>query len=228
MGSMNGHRSEPVWPDEPQREADGSYSEHGGIDPHLRPTGRPGEIFTRPRAGDGPTATPVMTPAQVLAPRPTLRERVAQDVFADENLDLLAHVLDDCFRLPGTSIRFGLDGLIGIVPVLGDVLAGLASTVIVIAAWFRGVPAVTLARMVVNVGIGVVVGAVPLLGDAFDIAWKANRRNYALLTRHLRQPNRHTWRDWAFLLVLATAMFSLLAAPLVMLGWLLGWLMHAR
>jgi hypothetical protein len=228
MGSMNGHRGEPVWPDGPQMEAGGSYREHGAADPRLRPAGRPGEIVTRPRAAAGPTAAPVMSPAQVLGPRPTLRERLAQDVFADENLDLLAHVLDDCFRLPGTSIRFGLDGLIGIVPVLGDVLAGLASTLIVIAAWFRGVPAVTLVRMVVNVGIGVVVGAVPLLGDAFDIAWKANRRNYALLTRHLRQPNRHTWRDWAFLLALATAMFSLLAAPLVLLGWLLGWLMHPR
>jgi hypothetical protein len=152
---------------------------------------------------------------------------MARDVFADENLDLLAHVLDDCFRLPGTSIRFGIDGLIGLVPVLGDVLAGLASTLIVIAAWFRGVPAVTLARMTVNIGIGVVVGMVPLLGDAFDIFWKANRRNYALLTRHLRQPNRHTWRDWAFLLLLGAALFAILAAPLLLLGVLLGWLMHA-
>jgi hypothetical protein len=167
-------------------------------------------------------------PTQILPPRATLRERVARDVFADENLDLLSHVLDDCFRLPGTSLRFGLDGVIGLVPILGDVLAGLASTLIIIAAWFRGVPAVTLARMTVNVGIGVVVGMVPLLGDAFDIAWKANRRNYALMTRHLRQPNRHTWKDWAFLLLLAAAMLAILATPLVLLGWILGWLMHAR
>ena len=167
-------------------------------------------------------------PAQILPPHATLRERLAHDVFADENLDLLSHVLDDCFRVPGTSLRFGLDGVIGLVPILGDVLAGLASTLIIIAAWFRGVPAVTLARMTVNVGIGVVVGMVPLLGDAFDIAWKANRRNYALLTRHLRQPNRHTWKDWAFLLLLAAAMLAILAAPLVLLGWVIGWLMHAR
>jgi hypothetical protein len=175
-----------------------------------------------------PQPVPASQPGEVLPPHATLRERVARDVFADENLDLLSHVLDDCFRLPGTSLRFGLDGVIGLVPILGDVLAGLASTLIIIAAWFRGVPAVTLARMTVNVGIGVVVGMVPLLGDAFDIAWKANRRNYALLTRHLRQPNRHTWKDWAFLLLLAAAMLAILAAPLVLLGWVLGWLMHAR
>ncbi len=179
-----------------------------------------------PSLGHGTAA--ILAPTKVLPPNASLRQRLARDVFADENLDLLAHLLDDCFRLPGLPFRFGLDGLIGLVPVLGDVIAGLASSLIVIAAWFRGVPAVTLARMVVNVGIGVVVGMVPLLGDAFDVAWKANRRNYALLTRHLRQPNQHTWKDWAFLLVLGLALFMILAAPLLLLGWLIGWLMHAR
>ena len=164
----------------------------------------------------------------MLPPHASLRERLARDIFADENLDLLSHVLDDWFCLPGTSIRFGIDGLIGLVPILGDVIAGLASTLIVIAAWFRGVPAITLARMVVNVGIGVVVGMVPLLGDAFDIVWKANRRNYALLTRHLRQPNQHTWKDWVFLLCLGAVMLLILASPLLLLGWLIGWLMHPR
>ena len=108
-------------------------------------------------------------------------------MFADENLDLLSHVLDDWFRVPGTSIRFGLDGIIGLVPGLGDIIGGLASTIIVFAAWVRGVPYITLVRMVVNIGIEVVLGTVPILGDMFDIAWKANRRNYALITRHLQQ-----------------------------------------
>src|SRR5271170_7270497 len=125
-----------------------------------------------------------------------LRGRVATTWFADENLDLLAHILDDWFRVPGTSIRFGLDGIIGLIPGLGDVLAGLASCIIIVAAWFRGVPYVALARMVVNVGVDVLVGAIPIAGDAFDIAWKANRRNYALMTRHLRQPRKHTWKDY--------------------------------
>src|SRR6185437_663335 len=93
-------------------------------------------------------------------------------VFRDENLDLLSRVLDTWFRIPGTSIRFGLDGIIGLVPGIGDVLAGLASCIIILAAWVRGVPYVTVARMVVNLGLDVVIGAIPLLGDAFDIAWK--------------------------------------------------------
>src|ERR1700746_2801823 len=120
------------------------------------------------------------------------RTRAGSNLFADENLDLLAHLLDDWFRLPGTSIRFGLDGIVGLIPGLGDILAGLASCIIILAAWFRGVPYVGLIRMVVNLGIDVVVGTIPFIGDAFDVAWKANRRNYALMVRHLRQPRVHT------------------------------------
>jgi hypothetical protein len=160
--------------------------------------------------------------AQVLPPaRAGLRGRLAEGLFADRNLDLLAHTLDDCFRLPGTTWRFGLDGLIGLVPFAGDALVGLASGIIVVAAWVRGVPGITLVRMLVNVGIGVVVGTVPVLGDAFDIAWKANRRNYRLLSTHLAEPGRHTWRDWAFLLLLLFTLCAIVAVPLVALGWIL-------
>ena len=123
-------------------------------------------------------------------------------LFRDETLSRLEFLLDEAFRVPGTQIRFGLDGIIGLVPGLGDVLAGVASLVIPIAAWIRGVPYVTLARMAANLGIGVLVGTIPLFGDIFDILWKANRRNYRLLSRHLGEPRRHTWRDWCFLLLL--------------------------
>ena len=154
------------------------------------------------------------------------RSRVGGNLFADENLDLLAHLLDDWFRIPGTSIRFGLDGIIGLVPWLGDVLAGLASCILIIAAWFRGVPYITLTRMVVNLAIDVVVGSIPLLGDMFDIAWKANRRNYALMTRHLQQPRRHTWKDWVFLLVMALCVSTIFLVPMILLIWFAEWLAH--
>ena len=72
------------------------------------------------------------------------RFQKASGLFADENLDFLAHVLDDWFRVPGTSFRFGLDGIIGLVPGLGDIIGGLASTILVVAAWVRGVPYITL------------------------------------------------------------------------------------
>jgi Domain of unknown function (DUF4112) len=157
---------------------------------------------------------------------PPLKSRFnkANRLFADENLDLLSHLLDDWFRVPGTPIRFGLDGIVGVVPVLGDILGGLASTLIVIAAWVRGIPYVTLMRMVVNIAIEVLLGTVPLIGDAFDIAWKANRRNYALIVRHLEQSRGQTWKDWFFLFGILALLTVIFLAPVVLLLWFLEWL----
>jgi Domain of unknown function (DUF4112) len=160
------------------------------------------------------------------APAPlTLRKR-AERWFSDENIDLYAHLLDDWFRIPFTPIRIGLDGLIGLIPGLGDILAGIASFIIILAAWIRGVPYVTLVRMMVNLGLEVVIGSIPLFGDIFDIAWKANRRNYHLMVRHLRQPHRHTWRDYAFLATLLAGVLAILIAPVLVLLVLLFWIAH--
>jgi hypothetical protein len=147
-------------------------------------------------------------------------------IFRDQTLSKLEILLDEAFRVPGTSIRFGLDAVIGLVPGVGDVLAGLFSLVIPLAAWIRGVPYVSLVRMAANLGIGVLVGSIPILGDAFDIAWKVNRRNYRLLTRHLGEPRRHTWRDWAFLLVLAAVLGLVFAIPVILVFWLVMWMLH--
>jgi hypothetical protein len=143
-------------------------------------------------------------------------------LFRDETLRQLEVLLDEAFRIPGTDFRFGIDGIIGLIPGLGDVIAGLLSLVIPLAAWMRGVPYVTLIRMAINLAIGVLVGTIPLLGDIFDIAWKANRRNYRLLQRHLREPRRHTWRDWGFLLLLAGALGIVFAIPVLLVAWALA------
>jgi hypothetical protein len=155
------------------------------------------------------------------------RVRRGGRVFDDENLDILSHVLDDFIKIPGTSIRFGLDGIMGVVPGIGDILGGIASCIIIFAAWIRGVPYVTVARMVANVVIEVVVGSIPVLGDAFDIAWRANRRNYALLTGSLYEPRKHTIQSWIFLIVLAMALMALVLLPMLLLAWLANGLMHA-
>ena len=170
-------------------------------------------------------AQPDILPSSASSLRP--RTKVGRNHWlADENLYRLAHILDDWFRLPGTSIRFGLDGIVGLIPGLGDVLVGLSSCIFIIAAWFRGVPYVALVRMVVNVGLEVLVGAIPIVGDAFDIAWKANHRNYLLMARHLHQPRRHTWKDYAFLLFIAAALFAILILPIVVMVLLIVWFMH--
>ena len=147
-------------------------------------------------------------------------------IFRDETLRKLEILLDEAFRVPGTSFRFGIDGVIGLVPGLGDVLAGLLSLIIPLAAWIRGVPYVTLLRMAANLGIGVLVGTIPIFGDIFDVVWKANRRNYRLLCRHLGEPQQHTWRDWVFLLLLGAVLAVIFAIPVVLVLWLISLLMR--
>jgi hypothetical protein len=145
-------------------------------------------------------------------------------LFRDSTLQRLEFLLDEAFRIPGTGIRFGIDGIVGLVPGVGDVIAGLLSLIIPLAGWIRGVPYITLVRMAVNLAIGVLVGSIPLFGDIFDIAWKANRRNYKLLRLHLAEPLRHTSRDRAFLILLAVLLAIVFALPIVVLLWLIAWL----
>jgi len=148
-------------------------------------------------------------------------------VLRDENLDMLSHLLDDFIQVPGTSIRFGLDGIVGLIPGVGDLLGGVASTVLILAAWARGVPKVTLLRMVANVGIEVVIGTVQVLGDMFDIAWRANRRNYALLTGSVDAPVQVERRSWLFFAGLCAVLLVLIALPLVVFSWVTAHFLHA-
>ncbi|MGA1983798.1 MAG: DUF4112 domain-containing protein [Acidobacteriaceae bacterium] len=160
---------------------------------------------------------------EILSPR----MRRGSKVFDDEHLDLLSHLLDDQFRIPGTAMRFGLDGIVGFIPGWGDAIAGIASCIIIFAAWVRGVSYVTLARMLANWGTEVLLGAVPVFGNIFDIAWKANRRNYALLTGSLADPQGTRRRSWLFLAVLCIIFAAMLVLPLLLLGWLSVHLLHA-
>ena len=141
--------------------------------------------------------------------------------ITDAQLSRLATVLDDAFRIPGTAIRFGLDPLIGLFPGIGDALTGLLGFLIVLAAWQRRLPKVTMARMAVNILIDSVVGAVPVVGDAFDVMWKSNRMNYNLLMRHRRQPFRsHSWKDWLFLGFVGMCVAGTALLPLLVLAWM--------
>jgi hypothetical protein len=138
----------------------------------------------------------------------------------DETLALLASLLDDAFRIPGTAIRFGLDPLIGLIPGIGDLIGGLASFLIIFSAWQRRLPRPTVARMMVNVAIDTLIGAIPLAGDLFDVAWKSNRKNLTLLQHSSPQAaRRQSWRDWLFLCGVALVLGLLVSVPIVVL-WL--------
>ena len=104
-------------------------------------------------------------------------------------LDALAKLLDVAFILPGTNIRYGIDGLIGLIPVVGDIITTAISLWLVREARALGAPWYLTARMLGNVAVDGVVGMVPLAGDAFDVMFRANMRNMRLLRRWLdKQP----------------------------------------
>jgi uncharacterized protein DUF4112 len=111
-------------------------------------------------------------------------------------IDALSALMDTAFLVPGTNIRFGLDALIGLVPGIGDVVTTLISLYIIKEARALGASRLVVWRMLANVALDGVVGAVPLVGDAFDVAWRANRRNMALLRRHLDKVEGRSARYW--------------------------------
>ena len=102
-------------------------------------------------------------------------------------LEALARLMDSAFVIPGTTIKMGLDGIIGLLPVVGDAVAGLVSTYLIWEARRLNVPKWVLARMLANTMFDTVIGSVPVLGDAFDVLFRANLRNMALLRRHLEK-----------------------------------------
>ncbi len=107
-----------------------------------------------------------------------------------ERLDKLATLLDSQFRIPGTSIRFGWDSLLGLIPGVGDTATLLPSAYLVYRAHKLGARKRSMFRMIVNVGIDYVVGAIPFLGDIFDLVFKANRRNLAILRDELERRDK--------------------------------------
>ncbi|HVL67885.1 MAG TPA: DUF4112 domain-containing protein [Vicinamibacterales bacterium] len=137
-----------------------------------------------------------------------------------------AVLLDSAFQVPGTRLRFGLDPVVGLIPGAGDLVTGFFSTMIVLHAVRLRVPKVVIARMMLNVAIDMLVGAVPLLGDLFDAGFKANLRNLAMLERHAVPGVPPTRSDYLFVGLCVAVIVLLAALPLVLLWWLLSWLVR--
>jgi hypothetical protein len=107
-------------------------------------------------------------------------------------ISLLAQVLDSAVPIPGTNRTIGIDPLLGLIPVIGDAVSAALSSYIIWEAKQLGIPRWKLARMVGNVAVDTAVGAVPLVGDLFDLAYKSNRRNLHIVLDHLAQTGRLT------------------------------------
>ena len=141
----------------------------------------------------------------------------------EQRLGVLRRVsgmLDSAMQVPGTSIRFGLDPILGLIPGLGDLVSPLFTIGILWQARDLSIPKVVQLRMIFNVAIDVLVGLVPVAGDLFDVAWKANDMNMALLERHAYEEHRASRGDWLFVAAMVAILVGVAVIPILLIGWL--------
>jgi hypothetical protein len=133
-------------------------------------------------------------------------------------VEFLAWLLDNSIPVPGSGgRRFGIDALIGFVPVIGDLFGGMMSLIVIWRGSRMGLPRIVVLRMLTNAAVDFVIGAVPLAGDAFDLWFKVNERNLGLIRRHLERPDTSTRNDWLIVIGFVALIVLLLAAAV----WLL-------
>lgn len=133
-------------------------------------------------------------------------------------VEALAWLLDSSIPVPGTGgRRFGLDALIGVIPVAGDLASGVIGLFVVWRGARLGLPRIAVVRMLANAGIDILVGAIPIVGDAFDLWFKATTRNLAIMRRYLAQPAASTRDDW----LVVGAFAGVVLAVVITVGWLL-------
>jgi hypothetical protein len=147
------------------------------------------------------------------------------------DLDAIARWMDSAFVVPGTRFRFGFDAMLGLLPGLGDAASAAASVYIMARARQLGASRATMLRMGMNLMLDVVIGAIPLVGDAFDVYWKANLRNVELLRRHARAAEAEAQRlrrgDRAFVAVVMLLVCVTIAASVTGTVYLLTMLVSA-
>ena len=128
----------------------------------------------------------------------------------------LADLLDQRFTIPGTSIRIGLDPIISLIPGIGDLLANLTGSMILVVAAQLGVPKIVLVRMGMNIAANTLLGAIPIFGDIISIWFRSNVRNVELLQRYLgRQSKRVDSSDWLFVILLIVGLLVLFGGVVV-------------
>lgn len=117
---------------------------------------------------------------------------------AEARIQRVTHVMDELVPIPGTGQRFGVDPLIGLIPVVGDVVAAVVGGWVIMEAARFGVPRIALVRMVVNFSVDLLIGLIPIIGDVFDIVSRSNSANLAIFRRHALDPDANTGGHWMF------------------------------
>lgn len=136
-----------------------------------------------------------------------------------------ADLLDTRFRIPGTTIRFGLDPILALVPGIGDLASPVFAIALLAQGVYQGVPRVIMLKMVANALVDALIGVVPVAGVVGDIFWRANIRNLALLERH-SVPGAHPRRsDYVFVAIVAAVFGLVLFVPVLLALWLTWWLL---
>jgi hypothetical protein len=157
-----------------------------------------------------------------MQPPPRLRPLTNTQALRLQVLRHAATLLDSALVVPGTSYRIGLDPILGLIPGLGDLVSPVFAIALLWQARDLGIPRVVQLRMVFNVAIDAFVGAIPLAGDLFDFAWKANNMNIALLERHATEIRRGSAGDWLFVAMMVLLLVAIAAIPFVTLAFLIS------
>ena len=134
----------------------------------------------------------------------------------------ISRLLDSAFVVPGTEYRIGLDPILGLVPGLGDLTSPLFAIALLWQSRDLGIPRVVQLRMIFHVAIDALVGLLPVAGDFFDFAWKANDRNIVLLERHAYEYRRPSPTDWLFVSGMILLLLVIAAVPFLLAGWLIS------
>jgi hypothetical protein len=162
-----------------------------------------------------------LTQGEVIGP--SRSERFAA---SERRIKSVTTLLDDLVTVPGTGRRFGLDPVIGLIPVVGDVVAAAVGGWIILEAGRFKIPPVVLARMVVNLSVDLAVGLVPLIGDLFDFGIKSNDRNLALFRRYALDPEASTTQHRLFFigvgLILIGVIWLVVLAVVRLVGFIVG------
>lgn len=152
----------------------------------------------------------------------TPKSRLKQ--FALQRIRLVTHLLDNALPIPGTKVRVGIDPLLGLLPGAGDWVSMVLSVYIILESLRFGLPKETLTQMVSNLVLDAVSGVIPIAGDIFDVAWKANNRNLKLLEAHLQDPQPTRPADRLFVFLIVLLLIGILASVTALVIFIGNWL----
>lgn len=137
-------------------------------------------------------------------------------------LDTVTRLMDNQFRIPGTSIRFGFDVLIGLIPGIGDIITLGIGGLLVTTMVRKGASGMVVVKMIGNIILDSLVGVIPVIGDIFDVTYKSNRRNMKLLREHYVE-GAHRGSAWPVVIVVLLLVAAVVVGMVYLIAWVLTW-----